>query len=372
VTVIQDRTLPRRTTVREPAPEGAPRRSGAFSVKFWIGIAVSIVFLYLALRGQDFGALWTALREASYVWLIPAILCYFLGVVIRTYRWHVLMRSTCEIPVRRLWPVIVIGYMANNVLPLRAGELVRTYVLSEREKVSRSATLATIVVERVFDGLTMLAFIVFAALFIDINARVRQLMLIAALLFLGGLAIFFLIAVSGAWRARILGPVLRRLPHGVAVRAEAVIVEFTAGLGSLRRASDTALVALFSVCAWGAEATMYALVAKGFGLTLNPAGAMLTTGVANLFTLVPSSPGYIGPFEAGTLLVVQQILKLPAEITGAYALLLHAALYFPVTAWGIYYWWHQHLSLRNVQRYEDAVEQSVEAAVEAGTPTPLT
>ncbi|MDQ6905617.1 MAG: flippase-like domain-containing protein [Chloroflexota bacterium] len=351
MTVAQNRILSRRV-VRSPEPDGAPRRSGAFSLKFWIGIAISVVFLYLALRGQDFGALWRAMREASYVWLIPAIGCYFVGVVIRTYRWHILLRSTANIPMRRLWPVIVIGYMANNILPLRAGELVRTYVLSEREKVSRSATLATIVVERVFDGLTMLAFIVFAALFIDINARVRQLVIVAALLFLGGLAVFFFLAFAGAWRVRILRPIFARLPHAITVRIEALIIEFVAGLGSLRRAGDSGLVAVSSVAAWGMEATMYALVARGFGLALNPAGAMLTTGVANLFTLVPSSPGYIGPFEAGTLLVIQQILKLPVETTGAFALVLHAALYFPITVWGMYYWFSQHLSLRTVQQME--------------------
>ncbi|MCA1724264.1 MAG: flippase-like domain-containing protein, partial [Thermomicrobia bacterium] len=332
MTVAQDRILPRRAA-REPASADPPRRSGAFSLKFWIGIAISVLFLYLALRGQNFSALWTAMREASYAWLLPAILCYFAGVVIRTYRWHILLRSTCDIPMRRLWPVIVIGYMANNILPLRAGELVRTYVLSEREKVSRSATLATIVVERVFDGLTMLTFIVIAALFIDINTRVRQLVIVAALLFLGGLALFFFLAFSSAWRVRILRPLFARLPQAITVRAEALMIEFVAGLGSLRRAGDSGLVALSSLAAWGAEATMYALVARGFGISLAPAGAMLTTGVANLFTLVPSSPGYIGPFEAGTLLVVQQILRLPVETTGAFALVLHAALYFPITLW---------------------------------------
>jgi hypothetical protein len=110
---------------------------------------------------------------------------------------------------------------------------------------------------------------------------------------------------------------------------------------------------------------MYALVARAFGLHLSVAGAMLTTGVANLFTLVPSSPGYIGPFEAGVLLVCQQILKLDTEASAAYALVLHATLYFPITVWGLYYWFQQHLSLRNVRAYEDAVEESVESVVEA-------
>src|SRR5258708_3452288 len=109
MTAIEERALPL-PAVREPAPGDRSRGASAFSGKFWIGIAVSVVFLYLALRGQDFGLLWRALREASYVWLIPALLCYFVGVAIRAFSWHILLRSTKPIPTRRLWPVVVIGY----------------------------------------------------------------------------------------------------------------------------------------------------------------------------------------------------------------------------------------------------------------------
>lgn len=354
MTLSTDRAIPQPRVIGRPVPgENPAPRPALLSPKFWISIAVSVLFLYLALRGQNFAQIWRALRAASYVWLVPAALCYFGGVVIRTFRWHVLLRAAAPVPLRRLWPVVVIGYMANNVLPFRAGELVRTYVLSSREKISKSATLATIVVERVFDGLTMLAFIVGAALFVDVNTRVRQLMLVAALLFLGGLAVFFLIAVSGAWRVRLLRPVLSRLPRGLAAKIDHLILEFVSGLGSLRRAHDTGLVALTSIGAWAAEATMYLLVARAFGLALGVTGAMLTTGVANMFTLVPSSPGYIGPFEAGVLLVSQQILRLAPEPSAAFALLLHATLYFPITLWGMYYWFRQHLSLRQVRRDEE-------------------
>jgi uncharacterized protein (TIRG00374 family) len=365
VTAPSEQALPRRIAVRRTPDAEPPRQAALLSPKFWISIAISAVFMYLALRGQNFSEIWHALQSARYIWILPAIVCYFVGVVIRTFRWHVLLRSYAPIPTRRLWPVMIIGYMANNILPFRAGELVRTYVLSEREKVTKSATLATIVVERVFDGLTMLAFILFATAFIDVNARVHQLILVAAALFLGGLSVFFLIAFSGAWRVRLLRPVLTRLPHSIATKVEVLIAEFVSGLGSLRRAHDTGLVALTSIGAWAAEATMYALVARAFGLHLSAAGAMLTTGVANLFTLVPSSPGYIGPFEAGVLLVCQQILKLDMDATAAYALVLHATLYFPVTVWGLYYWFRQHLSLRNVREYEDAVEDAIEADAEA-------
>ncbi len=94
------------------------------SWRVWAGLLVSLVFIYFALRNQDFGHIWQALREAEYGWLIPAVAVYFLGVMVRAVRWHYLLRAVQDIPPRRLFPIVVIGYMANNILPLRAGEVV--------------------------------------------------------------------------------------------------------------------------------------------------------------------------------------------------------------------------------------------------------
>src|SRR5687768_7265939 len=109
------------------------------------------------------GQVWVEMEQADYRWLIPSVATYFVAVLARTWRWDYMLRPLKHIPVRRLFPVVVIGYMGNNVYPLRAGELLRSYVLRRREGVPMSASLATVVVERVFDGLVMLIF-VFAAL----------------------------------------------------------------------------------------------------------------------------------------------------------------------------------------------------------------
>ena len=116
------------------------------SWRVWLGFGISLVFLYFAVRGQDFERIGEALREASYIWLIPALVAYFLGVAVRSVRWHFLLKSVQDIPPRRLFPVVTIGFMANNVLPFRAGEVVRAYALSARYGVRKSAALATIAV----------------------------------------------------------------------------------------------------------------------------------------------------------------------------------------------------------------------------------
>lgn len=318
------------------------------SLRVWIGFAVSAVFLYVAFRGQDPGEIWNSLQRANYWYLIPGLALYFTGVWVRSLRWAFLLRSVDRFSGRQLFPIVVIGYMANNVLPLRAGEFVRAYVLSNRTGLRKSTALATIAVERIFDGLTMLAFILIASISIGLTSEIRHLVLIASLIFsilLGGL-----IFVS-ADRARnwLLHQCLPRLPGKVGASSSRMADSFLSGLGILRRREDLMLVALTSVAAWVLEASMYAVLSEGFQLGIGPAAILLTTAAANLGTLIPSSPGYVGPFEAGVLIALVGAIGLQRELALSYAIAVHAALYFPVTFWGLYYWWRENLSWRKVQ-----------------------
>ena len=131
--------------------------------QLWIGIVISAFFLWLVLRGLHLEAVVEILQHGNYWWLVPSVAVYFLAVGARTWRWKYMLRPLKLISIRRLFPVVVIGYMGNNVYPFRAGEVLRSYVLRRREDVAMSASLATVIVERVFDGLVMLMF-VFAAL----------------------------------------------------------------------------------------------------------------------------------------------------------------------------------------------------------------
>ena len=90
--------------------------------KFWIGLLISAVLLYFALRGLDFGKMWEVLKTAQYIWLIPGIAVYFVAVWVRAWRWHYLLRPLKKIPTATMFPVVAIGYFGNNVIPARAGE----------------------------------------------------------------------------------------------------------------------------------------------------------------------------------------------------------------------------------------------------------
>ena len=345
---------PRRETA---APRS--RLSGAASWRSLIGLLVSAVFLAIAFRGQDLGAIRDALRRIDYAWVLPALALYFAGVWVRAVRWSILLRPVVRVPAYRVFPVVVVGYTANNVLPLRTGELVRAYLIRQRHGVRKTAALATIAVERLFDGLTMLAFMLVATTAITFTAELRRVALVASALF-AAVLLGLVVTIAGNGRDRLLRLLLGPLPGGVSARVERVAGSFLAGLGVLTRKADLALVAATSLLAWGLEASMYWTIARGFDGALadamTPAAALLTTGVANLATLIPASPGYVGTFETGVLLAVDGALGVPEATALSFAILVHAALYLPITLWGAVEWWRQHLSLGRL-RAADAEEE---------------
>jgi uncharacterized protein (TIRG00374 family) len=317
--------------------------------RLWLGLGISVVFIALALRGQDLGQIRGALRAADYRFLPPALLLYFTGVWVRALRWRALLTPVRRLRARDLFPVVVIGYMANNILPWRIGEFVRGYVLREREGIPTSASLATIAVERIFDGLTMLAFLLVASLFIPLDAAVRRVAGAATIIFSLTLLVLFVVVFSDHFRNRLLALVLRPLPAALATRLGALVESFVGGLRILRSGRELAIVALCSLLAWGLESAMYLMIAPAFGLPLGPAGSLMTTAVANLATLIPSTPGYIGVFETGVGLVVNGVLGYEKALALSYAIVVHAALYFPITLWGLYYWFRAHLSFGAVR-----------------------
>ena len=316
--------------------------------RFWLGLFTSLVFLWLAFRGQNLGQIRDLLAAADYRYLAPAVLIYFAGVVFRTARWRVLLRPVKTLSAPTLFPIVVIGYMANNLLPARTGELVRAYVLSVREGVSKSTSLATIAIERIFDGLTMILFVLVASLLIRLNEQMQALTILATAIFSVLLLGLVGYAASRRFQRFVLAPLYRFLPTRIAGRLEAVATAFIEGLASLRSGPAVLMVIATSILAWLSEAGMYLIVATAFNLEMTWSVALLTTAIANLFTLLPSSPGYVGIFEAGVLAVLVGLLAYPEAQALSYALLLHVALWLPVTLLGLVFWFRESLSWRDL------------------------
>jgi uncharacterized protein (TIRG00374 family) len=221
---------------------------------------------------------------------------------------------------------------------------VRAFILRERTGVPTSASLATIAVERIFDGLTMLVFLLVASLAIPLNATLGAIVQQGARIF--GVLLFLLLVIVFSERLRrsLLHLLTRPLPATTREKLLTLVESFFAGLQILRSWRELILVALCSLLAWGFESAMYLVLTPAFRLSLGVPGALMTTAVANLATLIPSTPGYIGVFESGVVLVVNGVLGFAADLALTYAIVVHAALYFPITVWGLYYWFRSRLS----------------------------
>jgi len=318
--------------------------------QFWVGILVSAGFSYYALMNLQLKTVLEAMSRFQVLWLLPAVAVYFVAVFLRTYRWHYLLRHMKRVPVKRLFPVVTIGYMGNNVYPFRAGEVIRAYVLKRKEDVSASASLATIVVERIFDGLTMLTFM-FAVIPLVPGARAfRATLAVTSALFFGALLAFFLIASSPQRTERLYGWFVSRLvPARFRDKVRGILDKFLVGLQILRRGRDLLLVFGISITLWLAEAGKYWFVMQGFhraGVAIHvPFHALVfTTALVNLATSIPlPTIGYIGPFEV----VGKESLMLfgvAEEISLGFMLVLHAALWFPITMLGFYYMARESIS----------------------------
>jgi glycosyltransferase 2 family protein len=323
---------------------------------FWLGIIVSLVLLAFVFYQTDPAKIAAALSRAQYEYLLPALVLYFVGVGIRAVRWHFLLRSIKPIPTFSLFRTVVIGYMANDILPARMGELVRAYVLGRQENVSKTATLVTIVVERVFDGLTMLTFIVAASFFLRVgDAEQTARFQIVGAVFIAAIVGMAILAGMPHRVEGLVEFVLDRLPSpSLRQRASGLTRSILEGLGALRSPVDSFATYALSILAWLCETGMYALIAVGFKISLPFAVYVLAAAFANLVTIAPSTPGYVGVFDAPIVITLVQF-GVDQSLATSYTLILHAALYLPVTLLGIYYAWRAGISLTQVADQERQV-----------------
>jgi len=300
--------------------------------------------MYLALRGLGLGEVWEPLKEAEYWWILPGVAVYFIGVWVRSWRWHYLLRPVKSISTPKMFPVVTIGYMGNNIYPARAGEVLRSVVLKRRQRVPISASLATIIVERVFDGVVMLAFV-----FLNLPelaeltsssgfvGNIQTVALYGTAAFFGALLVFLAAAMFPATAENILRwAVTRFLPEKVHQQVLGVILRFMQGLESLRSPQEALMVFLTSVVIWLLETGKYWFVMQAFPFEVSFFALMLMNGIVNLATTIPSAPGYVGTFDAPGIAVLAAYGVARGTAAG-YTLVLHAALWLPITALGAFY-----------------------------------
>jgi len=325
--------------------------------RFWLGIAITILFLYLVFRRVDIYSLGTALVHADYRWLIPALSVYLLGYVLRAIRWKYLINAIKNLRWQDLFPPLILGFMVNNIFPARAGEFVRAYVVGKREGVSKSSVFATVIMQRAYDGLVMVLFAGVVLYFFHLprtesNAEfvdlVNLVVNLTTVLFIFLFLFLFAVITWREFSVKVLGQFTKILPESLRRPVDRIIHSFIDGFSVLRNRKDSILAFMFSVLAWSGESAAYYFILRAFGLDLPVYISVMLMAVINLGIMIPSSPGYIGPFEffgVGTLMLfgIEKSLALPC------ILVIHTMIWLPITLWGFYYMWTMKLSFREME-----------------------
>jgi glycosyltransferase 2 family protein len=341
------------------APAAEPRPSAGHG-HVWqglIGVAVSIVFLGWALHRVSFTEVLRNVRHADPLWFAASVVAATLTFPLRALRWRIFLSSST--PNRQLkpyWRAVAIGFMANNILPARAGEVVRAYAGTELIGVPFPSSLASIGVERIFDGVILVFFLAIAVASPTFptdamvgRTSVAGLARTMAVLFAGALVVL-IIMVRNKDRAlplvnRVLG---RLLPERFATPAMRVLAHLVQGLGVLHSSHDMARVVIWTLALWGTNAASYVFGFLAFGIELPHGAAFVLQSVAAFGVAIPAAPGFFGVFEK----IAQSVLGIygvSATLAFSFAIAIHMGWFVPITIIGLVELARSGLTLRQLR-----------------------
>lgn len=305
-----------------------------------LGAVIAAALLWWALRGVNAGEVLTHLGEARPFPLVLAAVIATLTYPIRLVRWRLLLRDVDgrALPAAPLWHAVAIGFMANNILPFRAGELVRLLAASRLTGARVSAVLSSVAVERIFDGLTVVSLLSLSLLASNLpqdvavgGVSLRHASQAAGILGLVALAaalavVAFPLAAERAIR--------RILPAGrLADRVIGLIEGLRHGLTVLRSPSLLAGTMAWSIVLWLVNALAFYVAFRAFAIPVGFGGALLMQGILVFGISVQLTPGFLGQFEA-SIVAALALFGVPAALASSYAIAFHAITFLPIILLG--------------------------------------
>jgi glycosyltransferase 2 family protein len=323
-------------------------------LRLFAPFAISIVLLILVINGVrgEAGELSAALGAADWRLIVPAVGLYFVGVWLRSARWRLLLPEH-SVKTSTLFRALVVGFTVNNLLPLRMGEIARAYLLSRWCRIPYGATIASLVVERVLDGLSLAILLLVALTLVPAPGY----LLLVGVLAAGGFLAGALLLALAAWRASALVDLATFFGRFVPARVASALVRAATSFGrSLALVHDPRrlppLLGL-SLLAWCFELGLFFVLLLSFKLPASYPLALLVGSAANFATLVPSSPGYAGTFDGVLTKVLADVAGIAAGQALAYDVVVHAALFLPVVVVGTLVLWRSHVTINQITHAPD-------------------
>lgn len=311
----------------------------------WLGGGISLLFLGLLLRKIDGRQLLDALQQLDWRYLLAAVLLTFVSYWLRAVRWHLLLLHERSIPLSSLYSATIIGYMANNLFPARLGEFVRVWLLAEREQLKVAPVFASLVIDRLLDGLSVMVMLLLVLLTLRLPPGMEQ---AAAMLRLGGITtlvmylgvVVFLLLLKArpVQTLKLLALLARPFPRRFAERLIPLAGSFLEGL---RLSPGKGILLMISGCSaliWVTATLPIAFILHGFGIQLPLVASFFIMVLLVFAVMVPAAPGYIGTFHVACYTGLAAF-RLPDTQAVSIALVIHGVGFFPVILAGLYHLW---------------------------------
>ena len=331
-----------------------------FDLKFWLGIGISVFFMAMLLRKIDFRQLAAALMMVDYRYIALSVAFTFAGYFLRAVRWHYLLISEKSISLASLYPATIIGYMANNLLPARLGEFVRAYVLARREGLETPAVFASLVIDRLFDGFSVLVMLLVTLFTLQLpgnmasaETALRTGGAVTFLLYCGVLVFLYLLKRQTMRTLGLVAWFLKPFPQGVAERFIPLLGSFITGIRLSRRSGHILAILGSSFLIWMFSVLPVDMTLRGFGIHLPITASMFILILLVFAVMVPASPGFIGTYHYACYKGLSAF-GIGDTASVSIALIIHGTAFFPVILAGFYHLWSGGISLNSVRKAGEA------------------
>jgi hypothetical protein len=341
-----------------------------FNWKSLLGVGISLVLLYLAFRKQDLRLIAAEIRSADPVQLAIATALATFIFWVRAWRWRSILQPVrAGTSFRSRFAGVTIGAMGNNLLPARVGEFARAYAFSRMEPVSIVAAFSSLVIERLFDGVFLVAFLFLAMVlpgFPGMGVDGDDLIYVTvarSLVFMLALA-FGLLFLMVLWPERVVirmeAVLAKLLPAKVRRPIIDALEAFLSGVSILRDPTLVLKATLWSAVLWLINALGFWFAFRAFDIDLPVSAAIFFQSCLALAVSVPSGPAFVGLFEGAALAVLGGLWGISEVKALAFGAGFHIAGFIPVTVIGLWFAYRLGLSLAGVASTEEVVEEAVE------------
>ncbi len=337
-----------------------------------IGLLIVVLSSYYAFKNVSFEELVNALKSVHYIYLIPSLFLVFLTFLFRGMRWCRLIGSVKkDVKLARIWSPLMIGFM-SNILPARAGEVIRAYLLGKKEDISFSASFATIFVERLMDMMIFLFLLIGVLIFSadtfiqgenGENHRLMGYMIkFGWFSFIGSIGIFsfsVLLQYKNDWAMKIVEFCTKPLPDKWRDKIIGMVHSFTDGLKILKDPKSFIISLFLSVLVWAAMISTYYPINMAFGLESEmPAITsiiIISVSIGIFISLFPT-PGFLGAFQAACVVALHEIFGISKAVSASYGIIAWIIAMGSVILAGLFFVLKDNVSFSELSKSTEKAE----------------